>query len=131
MMRPELTVLHVITELDYGGAQEMLVRLCTHPTGQRSVRQNVVSLLDEGIHASTLRNAGVSVYSLGLRRGTPSLPGLLRLIRIMRKEKPDIVMTWLYAADLAGTIAVRVAGIRRVIWNIRCSDMDFRLYSRT
>ncbi len=38
-------------------------------------------------------------------------------------------MTWLYHADLMGTLAGRLAGVRRIIWNLRCSDMDFAHYA--
>lgn len=125
------TVVHAITELGYGGAQEMLVRLCTRDASERSVRQVVVSLLDEGIHTAALREAGITVYCLGMRRGIPSPLALYRLIAILRAEKADILVTWLYAADLLGTIAASAAGVRRLVWNIRCSAMDLELYSRT
>lgn len=109
----------------------MLVRLCTGRFAHRSARQVVVSMLDEGIHGKTLREAGVSVHCLGMSRGVPSLWAVFTLIRILRLERADILMTWLYAADLAGTIAARAAGVRRLIWNIRCSDLDLRLYPKT
>lgn len=124
------TVVHAITELGYGGAQEMLVRLCTQDVSQQSVRQVVVSLMDEGIHTTALEEAGITVYCLGMRRGIPSPLALYRLIAILRAEKADILVTWLYAADLLGTIAATAAGVRRLVWNIRCSGMDFEFYSR-
>lgn len=109
----------------------MLVRLCTQGVSQRSVRQVVVSMLDEGIHTDVLREAGVTVHCLRMRRGIPSVSALYRLIGILRSEKADILVTWLYAADLLGTIAARAARVRRIVWNIRCSGMELRFYSRT
>ena len=117
------TVLHVITGLDRGGAEAMLVRLVVAAQLRGSVKNVVVSLLDGGAHASKLREAGIEVHSLGLDRFT-RLPGaFIKLVRLMRQVRPDLIMTWLYHADLVGTLAAMVSGIgvRRVIWNLRCS----------
>ena len=47
------------------------------------------------------------------------LPGLYKLIRMMRTKKPDAVFTWMYDADFIGGIAAYLAGIRNIIWGIR------------
>jgi glycosyltransferase involved in cell wall biosynthesis len=51
------------------------------------------------------------------------------LVGLLRRLRPDVLMTWLYHADLLGTLAGRLAGVRRIIWNVRCSDMDFTRYA--
>ena len=124
-------VMHVITGLQSGGAEGMLTRIVL-AQGKGS-HQIVVSLMDDGIHGAPLRAAGVEVHSLGMRRSFPSPRGLLALAMLMRRAKPDVVMTWLYHADLAGLVAAVLSGLgsRRVIWNLRCSNMDLSHYSPT
>ena len=78
-----------------------------------------------------MRSAGVEVIALRMSRDFPSPSAIFRLIRILRRERPVIVQTWLYHADLIGLIAARVAGIRAVAWNLRCSNLDLTQYRWT
>jgi len=105
----------------------MLVRLVVAAQQRGSVNNVVVSLLDGGPHVTRLREAGIEVHSLGLDRFTHLPRALIKLVRLMRQIRPDLVMTWLYHADLIGTLAAIMSGVgvRRVIWNVRCSNLDF------
>ena len=40
-------------------------------------------------------------------------------IFILRKNRPDIVQTWLYHSDLFGGLAAKIAGFNKIYWNIR------------
>ena len=119
-----IRVLHVITGLNTGGAEAMLAKLCGAMDKIR-FPSRVVSLLPPGPLEPVVRATGVPVDSLGLSRGTPNPGALFRLVSIMRDWRPDIVQTWLYHADLLGLMAARAAGTGRVVWNLRCSNMDF------
>lgn len=119
-----MRVAHVITGLDVGGAELMLARLVEKPAGLDHVA--VLSLSGEGALGGRIRRAGVPVIALGMRPGRVSLAALLRLTRELRRLKPDVVQTWLYHADFIGLIAARLAGISRVVWNLRCAELDPR-----
>lgn len=123
-----LTVVHVITELDRGGAEVMLCRLLER-TDRHRFEHTVVSLTDAGTLGPTIRELGVPVQTLGMRRGVPDVRAVWHLARLIRQERPVVLQTWLYHADLVGLIAGRLAGIRAIVWNVRCSDMDMRQYS--
>ena len=115
------TVLHVITGLDTGGAETALFRLID---GSRlgNYRHMVVTLMPGGTMLPVFRQAGIDVLQIDLRKAP--LAGFLRLVRIMRASRPDIVQTWMYHADLVGGLAARVAGNRNVIWGIRTTGID-------
>ncbi len=122
---PKLTIIHVITELGSGGAERMLLRLVKASTAYRHV---VVSLSGGGDLTQTVRAAGAEVVSMGINHPISALKALLTLARIIRREQPAVVQTWLYHADLVGLLAARLAGFRPVAWNLRCSDMDLSRY---
>lgn len=107
----------------------MLYQVASRLVAQVNGKQLVVSLTDEGIYGPRLRAAGVEVHCLGMRSGYFSPSALMRLVRLLRQQRPAVVMTWLYHADLIGTIAARIARVPRIVWNIRCSDIDFSRYS--
>lgn len=114
------TVLHVITGLDTGGAETALFRLIDS-SANRHYRHEVVTLMPGGTMLPTFRQAGIDVTEIDLRKAP--LAGFLRLVRMMRAGRPDIVQTWMYHADLVGGLAARVAGNRNVIWGIRTTGI--------
>lgn len=121
-------VLHVIAGLGIGGAEGMLERLVQIPGPFRHV---IVSLTGDGERGERLRKADIEVADLGMRRGLPSPAALWRLVRLMRRLRPTILQTWMYHGDLLGIIAAPLARRPPVIWNLRCSNMDFSHYRRT
>lgn len=125
------TVMHIINGLDSGGAESVLARIVAHNAHTPELRQVVISLMDDGVYGVDIRATGTKLYSLGLRRGISGLPaGIVKLIRIMRIEKPDAVMSWLYHSDFMTTVATFLSGVglRRLAWNIRCAEMDLDKY---
>lgn len=121
-------VLHVITTLDIGGAELSLARLLAHMDPAR-FSQRVVSLLPPGPVRDTLDRAGIPVSSLHLRPGRISLGGLRQLRRLLHDTRPDLIVSWLYHADLLATLARLPRRSPPLIWNLRASHMDMRQYS--
>lgn len=114
-------VLHVITGLAVGGAEMALYRLILEFRGS-DYRHTVVVLTPGGGMYARYVESGIKLIVLDVRRAP--LSGLLRLYRLMRTLRPDIVQTWLYHADFLGGLAARIAGNRNVIWGIRTTDVD-------
>ena len=128
-----LAVMHVITSLDVGGAETMLARLVI---GDRagSVSHSVVSLKPGGALRAGLAEKGILVRGLDVRGNVGALGGLLRLAGLIKTTRPAVVHSWLYHADLLATLALALSGRRkatRLVWGIRCSDMDVRRYARS
>lgn len=107
---------HVITGLADGGAEAVLYRLCTFP--QPGYRHIVVALGPEDKYAPMLRAAGVETHCLGLPRGRLTLRAVIRMFKLLRQRKPDVVQTWMYHANLVGGVVARLAGCSNVVWGL-------------
>lgn len=113
---PRLTVLHLISTLEAGGAQTMLCNLVA--SSYTDVNHRVIAMLDGGSQVEVLRSHGVPVRTLGMESAAGRVASLLTLPKLIRTQKPDIVQTWMYHADLAGLIAKALIGAK-VVWNVR------------
>lgn len=116
-----MKVLHIITGLNNGGAEGVLYRLVVNDKINEHI---VISMMDIGKYGPLLVEQGIKVYCLEMSIGKLSLPSIIRLYRIIKKNKPDIVQTWMYHADLIGGGVARIAGVKKIFWNIRHSNFD-------
>jgi glycosyltransferase involved in cell wall biosynthesis len=119
----ELKIVHLITNLQVGGAEMMLLKLLSHMDRQR-FRSVVVPLVAVGSVGKKIQELDIPVYALGMRRGRPSAQALSAIFSLLKQERPFIVQTWLYHADLLGLVAGSLARVPHVVWNVRCSNME-------
>jgi glycosyltransferase involved in cell wall biosynthesis len=122
-----INILHLITDLNTGGAEVSLYRLLRRMDRSR-FNNRVISMIPVGEIGEKIRALGIPVTSLGLSPGQFSLAALWSLARELRSERPDILQTWMYHADLLGLLAAKLNGIQPVVWNIRSSVIDTSLY---
>ncbi len=122
-MQVAMKILHIITGLNNGGAEAVLLRLVAADQ-QRVAQHLVVSLMDRGIYAVRLEQAGATVYTLNFPRGRVTAAGLVQLFRLVRQIRPDVVQTWMYHSDLIGGVVARLAGVRAIAWGIRHANLD-------
>lgn len=108
----------------------MLARLLTQfdPNDAEHV---VVSMTAGGAVARQIAAQGIRLIALDMRPGRANVVQLLKLVRILRTIRPDILQTWLYQADFVGLVVGTIARVPAVVWNIRCSEVDLKQYSWT
>jgi glycosyltransferase involved in cell wall biosynthesis len=113
----------VITGLGAGGAEMMLYKVLSE-INRDLFDPKVISLLNIDTLRSKFKQIDIPVEILGMKPGIPDPLGFLKLIRLFRKEKPHLVQTWMYHADLLGGLAAKLAGNIPIVWNIRHSNLD-------
>lgn len=113
-------VLHIISGLTVGGAETALYRLVTNSRGG-DYTHAVVALTPGGALGERLRDAGIELTAFDFKSAPVSQ--FFHLLSLMRRNRPDIVQTWLYHADMFGGVAARLAGNPNVIWGIRTTEL--------
>ena len=116
-----MKVLHIITGLGDGGAENALFKICKYDSKNNHF---VISLKGPGKYFHLLKKIGIKVYYLNL--SFYSIHKFFFLIKLIHSLKPNIVQTWLVHADFLGGIAARLAGIKNILWNIRYSNIESR-----
>jgi glycosyltransferase involved in cell wall biosynthesis len=113
----KIRVLFVITDLNFGGAEIMLRNLLTH-MDSNAFEYEVVSLQNTGPIGEQIQEMGIQVHALNMNPQKPQLKSIFQLAKIIRKFHPDVINTWMYHADLMGSIAALFSGSPPVIWGI-------------
>lgn len=119
-----LIVIHVIVGLGVGGAELMLKRLIESHRSNPLFQHKVISITSLGVVGKQLQAEGVEVAVMDMRSPLHFPVMLWRVTRLLRQQRPDVVQTWMYHADLLGGLAARMAGIKNIIWGIRTTDVS-------
>ncbi len=108
-----LRVLQVIPTLDRSGAEKQMVLLATGLPRDR-FRVEVAGLTRLGPLKAELDKAGIPVHSIGKRLKVDPF-ALGRLVALMRRERYDVVQTWIFAANVYGRVAATRAKVPVVV----------------
>lgn len=106
-----IRICHIITGLSTGGAEMMLYKLLSG-TDRTRFESSVISLIDKGTLGERIEALGIPVYTLGMPRGWPHPSGLVRLVRLVRRLRPDLLQGWMYHGNLAASWLGSVGGYR-------------------
>ncbi|MFJ9028978.1 glycosyltransferase [Streptomyces sp. NPDC102274] len=105
-----MKVLHIITGLGIGGAEQQLRLLLRKlPTDSE-----VITLTNPGAVAEGIAADGVRVTNLDMA-GNRDFGALPRLTRLIKRGRYDLVHTHLFRACLYGRFAARLAGVRTIV----------------
>ncbi len=115
-----------ITELHRGGAERALCELARRLDRNRFT-VTVYSLQprpenEENSCVPMLETAGIPVRFLGMRGKASFLSGFFRLRRLLKNDRPELLLTFLFHANFLGRLAARSVGLRHVVAGIRVAE---------
>ncbi len=77
---------------------------------------------DEASCVPALEDAGLEVHFLNAQSFWQTQPTIRRLEALLRKQRPALIQTFLFHANLVGRLAARRAGVTRVVAGLRVAE---------
>tara|TARA_Y100001968_G_C19438474_1_gene761155 strand:- start:1148 stop:2275 length:1128 start_codon:yes stop_codon:yes gene_type:complete len=116
-------ILHIITGLEQGGAEKILLDICSN----KSQDNLVVSLTGKGYYFHKFISRNIKTYFLGISLSNPlTILNISKLIFIYIKYQPKVIQTWLYHSDLIGSLLSLFLPYHSLIWTVVHSDISFK-----
>ena len=113
-------ILQIIPTLDRAGAEKQMCLLAQGlPRDRFDV--HVCTLTRSGPLAVQLEEAGISTHLISKRWKLDPL-AFMRLKKHIAAVRPDLIHTWLFAADAYGRAAGMAAGVKHFVCGLRCVD---------
>lgn len=122
-----MSVVLLIRSLGFGGAERQLVELAKG-LASRGFRISVIVFYAGGQLLEELHAANVRVEVLGKRGRWDILRFLARLVRAVRKAKPQVVYSLLVVPNIMSVILRLVRPRIVVVWGVLASNVDFGAY---
>ncbi len=114
-------IVHIITGLGSGGAENMLYKLVTN-MDRNLYNITVISLLDKGIIGSNLEEKNIEVIELNINKFKYAIKSIKKA-RLTCKSA-DVIQTWMYHADLFGFLIAKILLKKKLIWGIRHGALE-------
>lgn len=121
------TILFLTRSLDRGGAERQLVVLAKG-LADRGHTVAVAVFFGGGVYEAELAEAGVSVIHLGKQGRWDIFPFLNRLVRLLRKERPAVLHSYLGVPNILVTALKPLLPGTRIVWGVRASNVDLSRY---
>lgn len=119
----KIKVLHLIPTLSSGGAERQLVNLVN--TTSKEIVDHVVCAIDESyFFEPVIREAGYKVIKFDISGKHPFFKIASKFRDVIRDEKPDIVHSWLYNANVAARLAMVLGDKTPIITSIQSADYE-------
>lgn len=115
-----MIILHLINDLDDGGAEAVLHRLVNND--QRNCHK-VLSIKDLGKYGPSLVEAGIDVYCLNVKK-VWDIRIIKSLYNYLSEIEYNVLQCWMYHSCLIGSILSWILRKRNVFWNIRHTNLE-------
>ncbi len=118
-----IKVLHLIPTLSSGGGERQLVNLVSS-TSKEIVNHIVCVIGEADFFAPNIREAGCKVIEFEIFAKHSFLKAASKFRRIVREEKPDIIHSWLYDANVSARLGNLLNGKTPIVTSLQLADYE-------
>lgn len=125
-----IRIAFVITELSYGGAEKAFFQLISGL--DRTRFEPIVYVLSgkerdlKNSLAPLFRDEGLEVVELGIKSVLDLPKAFCRFCRLLKKQAPHVLQSFMFHANLLGRFAARASGVPIVCSGVRVAERDSR-----
>ena len=127
MIKRSPSIVFLISSLGVGGTERQLVTLAKGLAG-RGWRVTIVVYYPGGDFEQEFGQTNIKLISLDKRSRWDIVGFLLRLQRVLREQRPNILHGYLPTANLWSLFMRPWVSGMRVVWGIRSSNVDLTRY---
>ena len=121
-------IFFLIRSLNIGGTERQLIEL-VKGLDSNHFDITVGLFYNEGALIEEIKSMPwIHVVSLNKSGRWDIIRFVLRFIKLLKSLQPDILYSFLPDANIAGLIAGRLSGVKRIVWGVRASNMDVSRY---
>ena len=128
-MLQKVKVVHLITELSIGGAQQALYRLLANMERERFEIQALCLYNGDKAIARQIQALGIAVIDLKMARKW-RVDSLWRLFLWLRRAQPEILHTWMFHANIPGRLVGKLAGVPIIVSSERTMGQEGKFRQR-
>lgn len=114
----KIKIFYLIGSSEIGGTEKMLFSLIEN-LNKDKFQIAVIGIKGKGKFTEELRKRKIELYVLNLKKNFFSF---FKLLKILKNKKPDILHCFLFAGNIIGRIAGKLAGVKVIISSQRSED---------
>jgi glycosyltransferase involved in cell wall biosynthesis len=124
-----MRVMHVVHSLTVGDGVAAVVLHLVRQLQQRGIEHAIACLAARGERAREAEDLGAEVFAIGAHssaspRHVPhNVLAIARLIRLLRRQRPDVVHTHEFFSGTLGRIAARAAAVPAIVLTLHNTDL--------
>jgi len=124
-----MKIVFLIRSLDRGGAEGQLVKLASQ-LHNINFQISIITFYPGGELETEIKNKNIPLFSANKKGRWDTVMFVMRLWRLMRSAKPDIIHGYMGIANELSSIFGKLLGAK-VVWGIRASNVDNSDYDWT
>lgn len=121
-----MKILFLVRTLEYGGAERQLV-LLANELARKGHEVAITVYYSGGLLEKEVDSSRVRLIPLGKRSRWDLLNFFWTLLRVVRRERPDVLHSWMSGPNLVANVVRFLCPKAHVFWCIRCSDQEMIL----